>query len=71
MTMTTQSLTVALQQGEPEAIAAAFDSDVSFQTPIHTGPLHGREMALQFFGQAEQVVQGLTYYDSVEDDGEP
>jgi hypothetical protein len=25
-------------------------------------------MTLQFFGQAEQVVDGLTYYDSIEDD---
>jgi hypothetical protein len=66
--MTTQTLTAALEQGDPDAIAAAFDPDVSFQTPVHTEPLRGREMALQFFGQAEQVVQGLTYYDSVEDD---
>jgi hypothetical protein len=66
--MTTQTLTTALEQGDPAAIAAAFDPDVSFQTPIHTEPLRGREMALKFFGQAEQVVHGLTYYDSVEDD---
>jgi hypothetical protein len=66
--MATQSLTAALERGDPAAIAAAFDPDVSFQTPILSEPLRGREMALQFFGQAEQVVEALTYYDSVEDD---
>lgn len=66
--MTEQKLTAALAQGDPEAIAAAFAPDVEFLSPIHTEPLHGRDMTLQFFGHAEQIVDGLTYYDSVEDD---
>jgi hypothetical protein len=66
--MAKQRLTGALEKGDPEAIAAAFDPDVRFESPVHTRPLRGREETLQFFGQAEQVVQGLTYYDSIEDD---
>jgi hypothetical protein len=65
--MAKQMLTAALESGDPAAIAAALDPHVSFQTPIHTESLRGREMTVQFFGQAEQVVQGLTYYDSAED----
>jgi hypothetical protein len=66
--MAKQRLTGALEKGDPEAIAAAFDPDVRFDSPVHTRPLRGREQTLQFFGMAEQVVQGLTYYDSIEND---
>jgi hypothetical protein len=63
----TQMLTAALEQGDPVAIEAALASDVVFRTPILSEPLQGREMTLRFFGQAEQIVNGLTYYDSVAD----
>jgi hypothetical protein len=65
---TTQQFTNALEDGDPTAIASALATNVTFHTPILTEDLRGKELTLRFLGQAEQIIDGLDYYDRAGDE---